>query len=350
MISNINNKIKNNDTILTYNEFNQTMDNILNGKISDKKTAFFLYNLAKKGESDEELLYTLKKLSEFSLQVQLNNKNAIDICGTGGDKKNTFNISTAASFVIASLNVMVAKHGNRSSTNAVGSADIFEYFGYDLNKSPNQIIKILNKYNICFMFAQHFHPRLKNVRNARKIVKTPTIFNIVGPISNPANVKNQLIGVYNDDLIERLPKILKKNGSANIMTVRSMDGLDEISTTTKSHVCILKNAKIKSYFVDPQEFGLTKIKLSDIQISTKLDALTSFVSVLNNSANRSLIEITAINAAAGLIIADITNDFHEGLYMSLNAIYDKKPYYLFKKFIGEYGDIKKLEKIEEYKI
>lgn len=344
MINNIINKIKN--KTLTHYEFNIVMNDILSGKISDKKIADILYYLAKKRETNEELLSTLKKLIKFSVHVPLKNKNAIDICGTGGDKKNTFNISTAASFVVASLNVMVAKHGNRSSSSLVGSADIFEYFGYDVRKSPNQIIQMLNKYNICFMFAQIFHPELKNVHNTRKSITIPTIFNIVGPISNPANVKNQLIGVYDDDLIQRLPKILHENGSKNIMTVRSIDGLDEISTTAKNHICILKNKKINEYFLDTQELGLNKIKLSDIQISNKLNALTSFISVLNNSANKPLIEITAVNAAAGLIIANVVDNFQDALNISLNAIYDKKPYKLFKKFIAEYGDIKKLEKIE----
>ncbi|MCY3975589.1 MAG: anthranilate phosphoribosyltransferase [Thaumarchaeota archaeon] len=330
-------------------KFNKTINSILNGEISDQKIALFLSKLSNHGESDEELLLVLKNLQKFAIHVPIENDNAIDVCGTGGDKKNTINVSTAAAFVIASLNGVVAKHGNRSSSGLIGSADIFEYFGYDLNKSPNQIIKMLQKYNICFMFAQKFHPALHNIHNARKMINGPTIFNIVSPISNPAGVKNQLIGVYDDKLVERLPKILKENGSTNIMTVRSEDGLDEISTTSNNHICILQNGKIKSFILNTVDVGLPKTKLSDIQISSNVDALVSFISILDNTAKKSLINIIAVNAAAGLIISNLASDFREGVKMALNSIYEKKPYYLFKKFITEYGDIKKLENIENIK-
>ena len=184
--------------------------------------------------------------------------------------------------VIAAGGGIVAKHGNRSSSGLSGSADIFEKFGYDLNMEPAKITDILEKFNICFMFAQKFHPAMKNVATARKTLGKRTAFNLLGPLTNPANVKNQLIGVFSEEFLDRLPMILKRKGAQNIMTVRSEDGMDEFSTSAKNRICFLKEGKMFTNVVDPEIVGLHKSSLKDIQISTKVDALKSFVSVLNN--------------------------------------------------------------------
>ena len=157
-------------------------------------------------------------MNEFALKVVPKNQGTIiDMCGTGGDRLQTFNISTTASFVVAAAGGIVAKHGNRSSSGVSGSADIFEYFGYDLNQSPSQISDILEKHDICFMFAQKFHPAMKHVSAARKQIGARTAFNLLGPLSNPAGVKNQLVGVFSIEYLERLPLIMKRKGIENIM-------------------------------------------------------------------------------------------------------------------------------------
>ncbi|WP_048097330.1 anthranilate phosphoribosyltransferase, partial [Candidatus Nitrosopumilus salaria] len=172
----------------------------------------------------------LDKMQEFSLKVEPKNQGTIiDMCGTGGDKLQTFNISTTASFVVAAAGGIVAKHGNRSSSGVSGSADIFEYFGYDLDLEPSKIADILEKHNICFMFAQKFHPAMRHVSAARKKLGKRTAFNLLGPLSNPAGVKNQMIGVFSTEYLDRIPLILKKRGAQNVMTVRSDDGMDEFS-------------------------------------------------------------------------------------------------------------------------
>jgi anthranilate phosphoribosyltransferase len=329
---------------LSYDETSNSMENILRGKVSDEDSGKFLNYLREKGESDDELLGMLDKMQEFALHISPKNKGTIiDVCGTGGDNLQTFNISTTASFVIAGAGGVVAKHGNRSVSGVSGSADIFEYFGYDLNSEPKRVSDIIEKFGIGFMFAQKFHPAMKNVATARKMIGGRTAFNLLGPLCNPALVKNQMIGVFSDEFLERLVLLLKKRGSENIMTVRSQDGLDELSTTSKNQVYFLKNNSIKQIIVDPEKLGLKKPYIRDIQVKTKDEAVSAFISVLNNSANNAMIEITALNAAGGLIVANIANNFKEGLEIALDTIKSGVAYTLFEDFIRYCGDVKKLE-------
>jgi anthranilate phosphoribosyltransferase len=329
---------------LSYDEISISMENILKGKVSDEDTGNFLKYLREKGESDDELLGMLDKMQAFAVHISPKNKGTIiDVCGTGGDNLQTFNISTTASFVIAGAGGIVAKHGNRSVSGVSGSADIFEFFGYDLNSTPDRVSEIIEKFGIGFMFAQKFHPAMKNVANGRKLIGGRTAFNLLGPLSNPALVKNQLIGVFSDEFLERLVLLLQKRGSKNIMTVRSQDGLDELSTTSKNKVYLLKNDSIKQMMIDPEEFGLNKSKIKDIQVKTKKEAINAFISVLNNSSNKAMKEITALNAAGGLIVANVANSFEEGIEIALDTINSGVAYTLFEDFIRFCGDIKKLE-------
>src|SRR5574341_943054 len=230
---------------LTYDEMSQAIDEILKWQTATQDTAIFLRGLTDKGESDQELLAMLDKMQQYAIHITPKRQGRIiDVCGTGGDKMKTFNVSTASAFVIAGAGGSVAKHGNRSVSGICGSADIFEYFGYDLNMPPEKVSEAIEKFGIGFMFAQKFHPAMKNVAEARKMIGTRTAFNLLGPLSNPANVKNQLIGVFSDNFLERIPNLLKKKNSETIMTVRSKDGLDELSTTSKNQICLLKDGKI----------------------------------------------------------------------------------------------------------
>ena len=333
-------------TDLTYDEVNGVMTEILSGKTTDSQNASFLSDLADKGETDDELLGMLDKMNEFALKVVPKNQGTIiDMCGTGGDKLQTFNVSTTASFVVAAAGGIVAKHGNRSSSGVSGSADIFEYFGYDLNQEPSSVADVLEKHNICFMFAQKFHPAMKHVSAARKQIGKRTAFNLLGPLSNPAGVKNQLVGVFSIEYLDRLPLIMKRKGVENIMTVRSDDGMDEFSTSSVNRVCILRNDKVLMNAIDPEVVGLHKSSLNDIQIKTKEDAIKSFVGVLNNTANQAMIETTALNAAGGLIVANIANNFEEGVEIALKTIQDGKSFKLLENFVSDTGDISKLKEI-----
>ena len=335
-------------TDLSYDEVNKVMTDVLSGKTDDVQNADFLSLLAEKGETDDELLGMLDKMQEFSLKVNTKSQGpVIDMCGTGGDKLQTFNISTTASFVVAAAGGVVAKHGNRSSSGVSGSADIFEYFGYNLDTEPDKIADILQKYNICFMFAQKFHPAMRYVSAARKQLGKRTAFNLLGPLSNPAGVKNQLVGVFSTEYLDRLPLLLKRKGAENIMTVRSDDGMDEFSTSAVNRVCILKNDKVLMNAIDPEVVGLHKSSLKDIQINSKEEAVKSFVKVLNNTANQAMIETTALNAAGGLIVANISKNFEEAVELALNTIKSGKAFSLLERFVQDTGDISKLKEIKD---
>ena len=329
---------------LTIDQMTNVMNEILGGTQNDEDVAEFLKNLTQKGESDDELLAMLNKMEEYSLHVSPNCKGKIiDVCGTGGDKLKTFNISTAASFVIAGASGNVAKHGNRSISGVSGSADIFEYFGFDLNSEPNKVNETIEKFGIGFMFAQRFHPAMKNVANARKIVGGRTAFNLLGPLTNPAMVKNQLIGVFSENYQKRIVKILKRKNAETVIVVRSDDGMDELSTTSKNQICMLKNNMITEMTLDPQKIGLQKGNISDIQISSKEDAIKSFVTVLNDSANKTKIEITALNAAGGLIVSDMADSFTDAVELALDTIHSGKAFDKLENFVKNCGDIEKLE-------
>ncbi len=333
---------------LSHDEMSKIMDEILTGKVSVDETTSFLGALTEKGETDQELVAMLDKMQQNAIHIHPKiNQNIIDVCGTGGDKMHTFNISTTASFVIAASGVVVAKHGNRSVSGTSGSADIFEYFGYDLNMEPSQVQEIIEKFGIGFMFAPKFHPAMKNVAEARSHLGKRTAFNLLGPLCNPAQVKHQLVGVYSKEYLSRVVSILESRGATSVMAVISEDGLDELSTTAKNHIYQLNKGEVTSSVLDPAELGLSKAKLSDFQISTKEEAIIAFVSVLNGTAKKTMIDITALNAAAGLIVGGFSEKFDEALEISLQSIKNGKAYNLFKDFVKHCGDVTKLEAFEK---
>ena len=335
-------------TDLTYEQMSQAMADVLSGRTSDSQNADFLSYLADKGETDDELLGMLDKMQEFSLKVKPRNKGTIiDMCGTGGDRLHTFNISTAASFVVAAAGGTVAKHGNRSSSGVSGSADVFEHFGYDLNMEPASIADILQKHGICFMFAQKFHPAMRHVSAARKTLGRRTAFNLLGPLSNPAGVTSQLVGVSSAEYLDRLPLILKRRGAENIMTVRSDDGMDEFSTSSVNRVCVLKDGKVLMNAIDPEVLGLHKSSLKDIQVSSRDGAIRSFVGVLNGTANRPMMETVALNAAGGLIVANVCKNFEEAIQVALETMDSGKAFALLKRFVQDTGDISKLKEVAD---
>ncbi len=333
---------------LSYDEMADSMSQILSGKIPTDQTADFLRTLTEKGETDQELLAMLDKMKENSIKIhpQINQK-VIDVCGTGGDKLATFNISTTASFVIAASGVVVAKHGNKSVSSINGSADIFEYFGYDLNMPPERVQKIIEKFGIGFMFAPKFHPAMKHTTDARKSLGIRTAFNLLGPLCNPAGVRHQLVGVYSKEYLSRVISLLESRGAEHVMTVISEDGLDELSTTSKNYIYQLHKGEVTSTMLDPTELGLAKARLADLQVATKAQATEAFVSVLDGTASKPMIEITALNAAAGLVVGELSDKFDEALQISLQTIKNGKAYDLLKSFVKDCGDVTKLEAFEK---
>ncbi len=331
---------------ITHEEMRETMSEIFDGRTRVEDTTEFLRDLTAKGESDCELLAMLESMEEHAISIRPRcSGRMIDVCGTGGDRMRTFNVSTTAAFVVAASGVYVAKHGNRSTTGISGSADIFEYFGYDLNMDPEKVRDIIERFRIGFMFAQKFHPSMRNVAEARKAVGTRTAFNLLGPLSNPAGVKDQLVGVFSPDYLRRVINILRSRGSENAITVISGDGLDELSTTSKNKVCEMSSGKIREFVLDPEELGLHRAPISEIQVSTKEESFRSFVSVLNGTAKKAMIEVTALNAAAGLVVGGMADTIGDGLGVALETINGGKSFSLLRDFIRHCGDTGKLEEM-----
>ena len=332
---------------LTFDEMSSEMSDILNGKNNDDEIAEFLRSLSEKGETDEELRAMLTKMNEHSVRISPRcHGSLIDVCGTGGDNLQTFNISTAASFVIAGAGGNVAKHGNRSVSGISGSADIFEYFGFNLQSETCVAEEMIEKLGIGFMFAPTFHPAMKNVALARKIMGKRTAFNLLGPLCNPANVKHQLIGVFADDYIKRIVMIMQKSHSETILAVRSEDGMDELSTTSKNKACMLKNNEISEFIINPEEYNMEKGNLSDIQISTKQNAIDAFVNVLNNTSNKTMKEITILNAAGGMLVGGLCDEFKDGVELATETINNGKAFEKLKQLAKENNAQEKLEGIK----
>ncbi|RNJ78579.1 MAG: anthranilate phosphoribosyltransferase [Nitrosopumilus sp. H8] len=327
---------------LTYDEVGAAMTEMLAGNTTTQENADFVAGLAEKGETDDELLAMLEKMQDASLKMDA--AGAIDMCGTGGDGLRTFNVSTAASFIVAAAGGRVAKHGNYSSSGATGSADMFEYFGYDLGQEPGQVESVLEKHGICFIFAQKFHPAMKNVAEARRLIGRRTAFNILGPLSNPAMVRDQLVGVACEEHLRRLPAILKKRGGRRIMTVRSADGMDEFSTSSANSVCMLKD-EMTSDVVTPEDVGLHRSSPGDIMVASKDEAVRAFARVLAGTADRAMIETAAFNAGGGLVVAGIADSICDGVQLALDTVKDGGAYRLLEGFVRDTGDIMKLEGI-----
>ena len=328
---------------LSFEQMTIAMNEILQGECTDEIIAKFLQALSLKGETDDELLAMLNKMKQFSVNILPNCKSSlIDMCGTGGDNLKTFNISTSASFVVAAAGGYIAKHGNRSVSGISGSADIFEYFGFDLDSEPTAVANMIEKIGIGFMFAPKFHPAMKNVVKARRILGKRTAFNLLGPLSNPANVKHQLIGVFADNYIKRIVKIMQKNHSKTILAVRSEDGMDELSTS-KSKVCMLKNNEITEFIINPTDYSIEKGNLSDIQISSKQEAIDAFVRVLNNTSNKTMKEVTMLNAAGGMLVGGMCDRFDDGVELARETIDSGKSFKKLKEFAKANHALDKLE-------
>ena len=334
--------LKNNQN-LSFEEMTAGMNEILQGEHKDETIANFLQNLTSKGETDDELLAMLNKMNQFSVSISPNCKSSIiDMCGTGGDNLKTFNISTTASFVIAAAGGHIAKHGIRSVSGVSGSADIFEYFGFNLDSEPAKITNMIEEIGIGFMFAPKFHPAMKNVVNARKILGKRTAFNLLGPLSNPANVKHQLIGVFAYDYIKKIVKILQKNHSETIIAVRSEDGMDELSTS-KNKVCMLKNNEITEFIINPADYNIEKGNLSDMQISTKKEAIDAFLNVLNDTSNKTMKDVTVLNAAGGMLVGGLCDSIDDGVELAREVINNGKSFKKLKQFAEENNALDKLE-------
>jgi anthranilate phosphoribosyltransferase len=297
---------------LSADEMNNVMRIIMTGEATPAQIGGFLVGLRMKGETVDEIASAAKVMRELATGVKVNGNHVVDIVGTGGDGSNTFNISTACTFVVAAAGGTVAKHGNRSVSSKSGSADLLEAAGVRLDLDAEQVAKCINEVGVGFMFAPMHHSAMKHAIGPRKEMAVRTIFNVLGPLTNPAGAPNQLLGVFEDALVEPLAEVLNKLGSNHVMVVHSEDGMDEISIGAATTVSELKNGKVTSYSITPEEFGFTKTNISELAVSGAEESLAVIKKVLNNEEGAAK-DIVTFNSGAAIYVAGLTDSLKAGI-------------------------------------
>ncbi len=306
------------------------MQHIMNGECNNSQISGLLLALRTKGETPEEVAGFVKAMRDKSLKITSRNTNTIDVCGTGGDGSNTFNISTAASFVVAGAGVHVAKHGNRSVSSKSGSADVLSHLGISLNLSPELTEQVLNEIGIAFLFAPVYHPAMKYAAEVRRELGIKTIFNILGPLTNPAGTKKQLVGVFNNKTAKLMAEAAGYLDMERIVFLSTENCLDEISLAGITNVYEYNvNSKLKEYEIDSRAFGLPEVEPSKIKSDSTENNAKIFLSVLKDKTKDEAFSVVVANAAMALHVAGLSKDLVECKYIAEESILSGKA---FEKF------------------
>lgn len=304
---------------LTREEIETIMQEIMSGQAAKDDIAAFLMALREKGPTVEEITGAARIMRRFVVGIKTRHSQILDTCGTGGDKKNTFNISTITALVVAGAGVVVAKHGNRSISSRCGSADILEAVGVNINIEEDRLSACLDELGIAFLFAQQLHPAMKNVAVIRKELGVETIFNILGPLTNPAGATHQILGVYNRDLVEPMAHVLKNLGLQRALVVHGSDGLDEITLSAKTFIGEYDGQEVISYDVLPEEFGFAPAKPEDFSggdLSTNVRILEDILDGQKGPKR----DIVAINAAYAFYVAEKAKNINEGIALAQDSL------------------------------
>ena len=304
---------------LSYEEMYEAMMKILNGSASEIETAGFLVALRSKGETVEEITAAAKVMREKATKVKAP-PTAIDTCGTGGDGVGTFNISTIASLVVAGAGIPVAKHGNRSISSKSGSADLMEALGAKILSSPEDVKASIAQVNFGFFFAPHFHRAMKNVARTRKELGIRTLFNLLGPLSNPAFVNYQIMGVYDDSLTRPLAEVLMNLGLKGAMVLHGHGGLDELSLSGPNHIAFLKNGEIREFYLSPEDVGLKRAPLSSLLAYSPQENAKIALEIVNGKERGPKRDVVALNAGAAFLVTGTVKNFSDGVQFALQII------------------------------
>ena len=324
---------------LAHGQMKLVMEEILGGGAQTNEIVSFLKSLSLQGETVEELTAAVEVMRKHATRIRAHHKIVLDTCGTGGDRLGTFNISTAVAIIASACGIAVAKHGNRAVSSACGSADILEALGINLNLSPSKLEKCLDEVGIAFLFAQNLHPAMKFAMPARKVIGKRTIFNILGPLSNPAHATHQLVGVFDKHLTETIAETLSGLGSAHAMVVHGEDGLDEVSTTAKTHVCEARKGKIRSYEIVPEDFGIPKASLDDLKGGDCMENASTLIGLLQGEEGAKR-DIVLLNAGCAIYCADHAKSIKEGIDLAQGAVKSGKAMRkleLLKEFTVKYA-------------
>ena len=303
-----------------FDEMLDLMRQIMRGKISPLMTAAILTGLRVKKETVGEISAAAQVMREMSSRIEVaDNSNFVDIVGTGGDGSNTFNISTASMFVTAAAGAKVAKHGGRGVSSKSGSADVLEALGVNINLTPQQVSESLAATGIGFMFAPNHHAAMKNVAPVRREMGVRTIFNILGPLTNPAGAPNSLLGVFHPDLVGILVRVMERLGAKHVMVVHGKDGMDEVSLGAATMVGELKDGKISEYEIHPEDFGLRMASNRTLKVDSAQESRDVVLSVLDNVAGTAR-EIVMLNAGTALYVANRAESIGQGIEQAREAI------------------------------
>jgi anthranilate phosphoribosyltransferase len=312
-----------NGSDLSASDMGDVMRQIMTGNADDAQIGAFLVALRIKGESIDEIAAAVEVLRELATGVQVSGDYLVDIVGTGGDESNLFNVSTASTFVVAAAGGRVAKHGNRSVSSNSGAADLLETAGVNLNLSPEQVALCVKELGVGFMFAPAHHSAMKYAIGPRKALGLRTIFNILGPMTNPAGVSRQLIGVYKKDLCKPMAEVLGRLGAEHILVVHSADGLDEISIATQTHVAEYRGGAVTEYQINPEDYLSQRQSLDGLAVDDAQQSLALINDALGKRSSeqaRKAADLIAINAGAALYVAGCAKDLAQGVEMAQDAI------------------------------
>ncbi len=294
---------------------------IMTGQATPAQIGGFLIGLRMKGETVDEIAAAAEVMRELAARVGVGGPHLVDTCGTGGDGVSTFNISTASAFVVAAAGGKVAKHGNRSVSSKSGSADVLEAAGVKLELTPGQVAQCINEIGVGFMFAPMHHSAMKHAIGPRREMGVRTIFNLLGPLTNPAGAPNQVLGVFSRDWVEPLARVLARLGSEHVLVVHAEDGMDEISVGAPTHVAELKGGKISLLTVTPEQLGVARGKVSELAVDSAAQSLSMMESVFDNTAGPAR-DIVALNAGAAIYAAGLSDTLESGVERALEVIAD----------------------------
>ncbi len=308
---------------LSASSMEETMEEIMSGKAHTEEIVSFLTALADKGETVSEIAAAVSVMRRFATAITVENKVILDTCGTGGDTKGTFNVSTIVAFVASGAGVTVAKHGNRSVSSRSGSADILEAAGVNIRMGRDAVKQCLESAGIAFLFAPDFHPAMQYAMAARRQMGRRTIFNILGPLTNPAGATHQLVGVFSSAWTQKVASVLAALGTVHAMVVYGKDGLDEITTTAQTQVSEVFEGAVRNYEITPEEFGFKRARLSDLEGGSPRDNARILLEVLGGQEGFAR-DIVLLNAAAALCAADRAASIPEGIALAKESIDAKK--------------------------